>query len=541
MKKLPLALSTLTLVGSTGLAGGAILQNHSALAQNSPIVTLAASENYWEQDYVFLDPADGLAWKNFYLTEVYPAQSKIEMQFGTLAWDGFAIKRSVFAYFDYENGVTEKMADAMLPQLGVDNTGWIYSDDARSFSANLGTMNSGTLRFNNNLTGLLYYAFQVRRDSDGASFWMRGKVNYRRCTHAKAMDLTNSNFLCRATVTTDPSTRANTVTYKVRQNTQTIEFADDDPDTTWAEEWIEILRGRADGMKTSLELLRDIFLDPEGKLSGAANQLAKLRKNVDNLDEPGDLAQKVENLEAILKQAQEAYASWSGQSDAGQTEAMGQLQADVARLQAENSRLEDENRKLKEQNSLLESQLGQSDEELASENQRLRERLSELESKNQALESELAANRQVWQDKLSELEDKNQAQAAENEGLLQTIQQLEEELRRLGSDQTCTAPTAQTSQDTGSIQNDFSSQDADSSQNNSSIQNDDRVQSNSSAQNEQKVQDATASSGDNAEIEVPVLGSTKPERNLWWLMVVAIVSTGVLGLVIQRKARKLKR
>ena len=160
-----------------------------------------------------------------------------------------AMRRLILVYYDYENGVTEEVADQRLATLGEDDyTDWAvrlaYKEMNLAEHPHLTNLTGFDVEFEvemlENRTDLIYYAVEYgvpTLTEDGETEWtetewLRGKLDYRQCVHSVDFDLNlvGSAPTC-MTKLVEPGKNAVWTIGVQDKNEQVI---------TWDEEWREI-------------------------------------------------------------------------------------------------------------------------------------------------------------------------------------------------------------------------------------------------------------------------------------------------------------
>lgn len=202
-------------------------------------------EYYWEGAY---NTEANIDSPYFEMRHLFPTLNLVAVE-TRMATKERAMRRLVLAYYDYENGVTEEVADQRLATLGEDDyTDWAvrlaYKEMNLADHPYLTNLTGFDVEFEvemlENRTDLIYYAVEYgvpTLTEDGETVWaetewLRGKLDYRQCVHSVDFDLNlvGSAPTC-MTKLVEPGKNAVWAIGVQDKNEQVI---------TWDEEWREI-------------------------------------------------------------------------------------------------------------------------------------------------------------------------------------------------------------------------------------------------------------------------------------------------------------
>ena len=202
-------------------------------------------EYYWEGAY---NTEANIDSPYFEMRHLFPTLNLVAVE-TRMATKERAMRRLVLVYYDYENGVTEEVADQRLATLGEDDyTDWAvrlaYKEMNLADHPYLTNLTGFDVEFEvemlENRTDLIYYAVEYgvpTLTEDGETEWtetewLRGKLDYRQCVHSVDFDLNlvGSAPTC-MTKLVEPGKNAVWTIGVQDKNEQVI---------TWDEEWREI-------------------------------------------------------------------------------------------------------------------------------------------------------------------------------------------------------------------------------------------------------------------------------------------------------------
>lgn len=322
-----------------------------------------------------------------------------------------ALKKLVIAYRNYEEGITEEVADSRALELGADDVsdwGVLALDLEFPEGNNIGLLQmkpTEGIRFEDNLTDIVYfaalYADKVNDDDGGYHFenevWERGKLDYRSCIH--------SSVFRRLHVTCNLSDYNEDVTYVPTSTSSNVVVPEGEVVIDWETEWRDAQRSTLNKTIQNLTLLDQKIDQADEILDNADATLMKLLKT---MPQSGGLDTEI----IIAKEWQKAIQlirnllAVDRGDDTGNQE-LEQLRSEVTELLKTVQDLTDRNRSLDRGNELLSSE----NQDLVLENQRLKESINSLRGDNQALGKNVEAlgaeNRDLL-DKIAQLEKDNQ-------------------------------------------------------------------------------------------------------------------------------------
>ena len=202
-------------------------------------------EYFWEGAY---NTEANIDSPYFEMRHLFPTLNLVAVE-TRMATKERAMRRLVLVYYDYENGVTEEVADQRLATLGEDDySDWAvrlaYKEMNLADHPHLTNLTGFDVEFEvemlENRTDLIYYAVEYgvpTLTEDGETEWtetewLRGKLDYRQCVHSVDFDLNlvGSAPTC-MTKLVEPGKNAVWTIGVQDKNEQVI---------TWDEEWREI-------------------------------------------------------------------------------------------------------------------------------------------------------------------------------------------------------------------------------------------------------------------------------------------------------------
>lgn len=355
MKKLPVIMSAAMMTAaSVGVLTPKVLANEdktSFIGQD--LITLALSENLLDSgimmtrsgvDKMYLD-------SNHMVNELYPTlinQRDNSLYFQDMMAGDWRPQWLTVVWMDYENGITEEMADARLGTLGVvDASEWavIYSDgriNQTSLSGFVEKVNGVELL--DNKSDLLYYAVRWAREveqDDGTviledDYWTRGKIDYRKCVHSDNYDVVTTR--CRQ-VRTDVD---KTFDFEIQQNKSpfaVVAYPNGEKVITWDEEWRGILRERSKLYSDRMAVLVDFLSNPEEFLSNVENVVGKMLKVLPGLSDINDVLDETQRTQFNVELARQLYSELNGGDS-------GELLEVIKRLESEKGVLEKDKEEL---------------------------------------------------------------------------------------------------------------------------------------------------------------------------------------------------
>lgn len=418
MKKIPLLLSTLTLV--TGVSS---LTNTTLVVSVSATDTVATSTEvtdlYFEDLYTMSE--------YFRIEELDFINQRLTYNVGHAMSTEWALPQKILIVArDYEGGITEKEADEASKTLGVGDDGWYQTlVTSKKVGATNYMLANGIA---DNLSDIIYFAIQYgHKTNQGLEdvYWVRGKVDYRKCIHSDFFDA-----------------KTMTCTVRVNNNTQTAElagiaadgyiaFPEDEKVLTWEEEWKEAVKEHIADLNTLLTHIKTQLPITGVTLEQAGTSIKNLQKSIAEMTGTQSLDKGLTQLQTLLQQTQAIYDWMIG---AEQQKNMDSLQAQLDAALAEIKRL-------KQDSTTGEDEIMQAQRELAEMTQKWREAQEKLvivEADNQQKQADLATAQaeleklykeiQILQEHLDTLETKLSESTATNNIAQAEITQLREQI-----------------------------------------------------------------------------------------------------------------
>lgn len=363
MKKIPVLLSTMTVVGSLGL--GALLPGTTlTYAKDAEINLMAAAEDI---GYIYTEA-------------IYPARQQVDIR-GILN-SGWFVKRIIVSGLDYENGFTESDAEAGWNDIGLEKADWElrFADYETNGSSDVWlTLKNGGLSANR--TRVLYYAVLVgegTRNSNGVvewageETWIRGKMDYRSCAASSVFNEATMYCLNRSSLQDTP------VYVPYLSNGKPVETIEGEEIRSWEQEWREIQEKRLSDTRSEMSNLERYLTNALSMLDMADQTLGGLEITLPNTTWADEMTiNQVHQLQQTVAYLQSYYKNIN--VGGGQDEELLELQRQISelenervellaqleeakgelgRLQEENSTLRDENGVLRDENNTLRNEVG---------------------------------------------------------------------------------------------------------------------------------------------------------------------------------------
>jgi len=327
VKKAPFLLSTLTVVaGISGLVNTAFVPIPSVIAAESSFINKISDvydfDLYTVSNYFRLEKLD---FRNNHI--VYAVG-------GTANSQGIRAQRAIIAMRDYENGITEEEADALLPSLGVGNKTWYKAivDDIKPSATNYTYPKNISL--SDNLPDVLYIAVQYGHETvnnDGKKiledeFWVRTKVDYRKCIHSSVFDISNMTCAVKYDYT------AHTADLVALRGENDVLLPENEAVITWKEELKQALKARAAALNAQLAHMKTQLSSVGTTLYWADVAIGNMQKSTTELENSKDLDKPLADLRKLLQDVKDIYDWMIGEK---QQENMDALQAELNAVRAE--------------------------------------------------------------------------------------------------------------------------------------------------------------------------------------------------------------
>lgn len=526
MKKTPILLSTLAL--ATGVSG----ITNAALSLVPPVSALEVATTDVDQYHdVYVD--------DLYEMNQYFRINELDFQKNRIVYDvrgnytliGVRAQRALIVMRDYEAGVTEAEANERSKTLGVSDEGWYQTlvNNKTVAATNYAPIKDYDLK--NNLSDVLYFAIQfgeLTTDENGKKvlqneYWVRGKVDYRKCIHSDLFDA--ETMVCAMRI----NNNAKTAVLAAIENGEWVMFPEDERVITWEEEWKLALKDKIAGLNTQLKHMDTQLSSVDKTLIQVATTIKNMQKSMGELKDTQELEQGLTQLQALLKQVQKTHDWMIGaeqkkvmdnlqetlndalaeierlkQQSTGDMGEVSSVQKELVRLQAEIQALQ---AKLTEANSQLGQEKANTEsakQELEQIEIKMKKILVEKEENMQKLQI-LTNDKMALEQENTKLKQENVDLMAQNLTLNTKIKELE---AALAEKPVCTVITE--------VKADVEP----------------GVEGNKSATVE------TASESTNmAEtevVEVPNLGEVETKTNFWWIVAAAVGVLGVLGVCCKK-------
>ena len=409
MKKLPLFLSTaMVATTSLGVLAPVVLANDGGVRDNlleagvlQGTRSLALAESVLYPDRLYTDT-------NHMIKELMPTlidQKSNEIYLQDVMAGDWRPQWLTIGWMDYENGVTEAQADAGLERLGTqDCKDWavIYSDGeiTQTSLSGYAKRTNKAVKLADNKSDMLYYAVRWAREVRGEDgtvvleddHWVRGKIDYRRCVHSDVYkkEVTRCRQIKAATdATYGFEVQENSGSYRV------IPYSEGEVVMTWDEEWRKILTERSKEYSDKMAALVEFLSKPDEFLDNVDAVVMKMLKVLPGMEDMSRVLTETQGTERNAKLARELYKKLLDEGD-DNTQVLQQM---ITQLEAQKAALEVTKTELETDKAGLEGELSEAKalaEQLSVQKNRLEERIRELEEAGDGNGSDL--------EKLKELE-----------------------------------------------------------------------------------------------------------------------------------------
>lgn len=505
-------LSTLAVVTSISGVGASLMSSNSAWAveDETNIIVNSLDELGAYLQFEYIDPNGGIRFSF--------NQQPVEFWLG---------------YLDYEHGVSEAVADALLSTLGQGDDDWfvtIRHDDKTSFWHTV--VPTKPAKLSDNESEIIYFALRYGDKVAGTDevqneYWVRGKIDYRRCYHSMAYQ---DGMYCRPLM---DNTTGELTFLPVDTKTSTVSLAPEgEVVMTWEAEWRQILKRRSETMLAIIKQF-DQELPNVGKtiLEQFETDVRNLKILAGSVTNTDTVRTQTEEILRLVTKVREKFSNSIGENQLGQ---YLQLQSDYQKLRDSINSGEtgdDNNEDIKEIVKTLRETIAQKEAEvqdlmvqvakLKQENTDLTQANTTLADENQCLKQSngsLVVENQRLKEENVNLTDSNQKLIKENASLQARIKALEVELAQ------------ERSRGVGEIRvNTINNSSAGNSQGTASAVENAGVGEPVEVAEMNEVIETT-----NAEVEVPNLGEVDTRTNWWWIAAGVMALCGSLGLWCKR-------
>lgn len=525
MKKTPILLSTLAL--ATGVSG----ITNAALSLVPPVSALEVATVDADQYHdVYVD--------DLYEMNQYFRINELDFQKNRIVYDvrgnytlvGVRAQRALIVVRDYEAGVTEAEANERSKTLGVSDEGWYQTlvNNKTVAATNYAPIKDYDLK--NNLSDVLYFAIQfgeLTTDANGKKvlqneYWVRGKVDYRKCIHSDLFDA--ETMVCAMRIN-----NTKTAVLAATENGEWVMFPEDERVITWEEEWKLALKDKITGLNTQLKHMDTQLSSVDKTLIQVATTIKNMQKSMGELKDTQELEQGLTQLQALLKQVQKTHDWMIGaeqkkvmdnlqetlndalseierlkQQSTSDIEGVSQTQKELEKLQVEIQTLQ---AKLAEVNSQLNQEKVNTEsakQELEQVKAKMKEILVEKEENMQKLQI-LTNDKTALEQENTKLKQENADLMAQNLTLNTKIKELE---AALAEKPVCTVITEVKADAEPAVEDNKST----------TVE----IASESTNMAETEV------------VEVPNLGEVETKTNFWWVVAAAVGVLGVLGVCCKK-------
>lgn len=339
MKKIPIFLSALAVIGaSAGLAGATMIDKTDAVAQHKVAlwggqdIDVAADLAMFYTNQGVEPVIANQATRYVKLSRIDPVSSRLtfEVEMPSQGWKVRSIK---VYYRNYDNNITEKMADEAFALTGVEGMGdWGVKlvDRVLTPAMSAPTIGSavkiGTLTANR--TNQVYYAVEFapttnstgREDwAEAESLWVKGKVDYRDCGHSSAYDAKTMSCAIRSTID-------GTIYYLPEKSGTEVALPDGEVVKSWADEWREMQLERAQAAYKKMETLNYQLVNALKFIGEAETSLDKIELAVTEVGEDADglIPYNVKITRELIAKLRTAYAALGVAGNQDELEALRQ-------------------------------------------------------------------------------------------------------------------------------------------------------------------------------------------------------------------------
>lgn len=535
MKKAPLLLTTLALAtGTSGITNAMLPLTSPASALEVASLEADQTTDIYVEDLYEMNQYFRLAELDFQKNRiVYDVK-------GNYTLEGVRAQKVLIVMRDYESGVTEAEASEKSKSLGVGDSDWYKTLVTSTVVGATNYMPVKNYNLKDNLSDVLYFAVQFGErvtDENGHkvlkdAYWVRGKIDYRKCIHSDAFD--PETMVCAVRI----NYNTKTATLAAISEGNWLMFPEAEQVITWEEEWKLALKDKIKGLNTQLTHMDEQLSNVDMTLIQAATTIKNMQKALTELKDTQELEQGLTQLQALLQQVQKTY-DWT--IGAEQQKVMNEVQNALNDALAEIERLKqqpmgDAEEALQAQQELKKAQ---------AEVQKLQVKLLELESQ---LDSE-QANSVVAKQELVQLEAKIKEIVMEKEGMMQKIQDLTKEKSTLE------AENSRLKQENTALQAKNADLVAQNETLNTKIKELEALLAEKPtctvitevrAESEPLIDDSgltgaeimsetNSMPAETEVVDVPNLGEVETKTNFWWIAVAIVGTLGVLGVCCKRR------
>ncbi len=370
--------------------------------------------------------------------------SDSSFSFVLMAPNGWRLETFELVYRNYEQGITERVADEAARTLGEqDSSAWAIRIAKKDYPEDFTAGRFAQVGFpsktflSDNLTNELYYALKLVDQSNPAEYtWKRGKLSYRRCAKTEGFD--DATMQCQMAVVDGYHTPKLKKAYNY--GNKYLDMIPEDQIEDWGTEWRRVLTERHNRLAELLDnsdLYVRNFISNMNNVETLLTQLDKTQNSVSGLEE---IANDLGNRRTQLQSLRDYYASLRGDSAAG--EELENLREQNQNLISQNNNLTSERDNLiSEKNNLASEKanliaektnltnqvatLEQEKRDLSTQVEQLQKEIEELKGAGSA-DSE-------WQEKVAILETEKNALVESNRTLENRNNALESENQTLKS------------------------------------------------------------------------------------------------------------
>lgn len=417
MKKIPLVLSGLVLTASGANLTTAVLATNSNQTNNSTGVisytidsgiaemALTTSNGYIRADHTTFNHYEH--YRQILIQNIGINRNSMTIRFDD-AFEGWKPLQAVIVYRDYENGVTEAEADEKFKELTNEKNDWsveLLNKEMTTAAMSWSTTLNRDHQLKDNLTDIVYYAVKYGRettDADGNkqltdTYWLRGKVDYRKCGHSKVFN--QDTMTCFARLDSDNKV-VNYLPHDREGNFLTL--PENEVIRPWEDELATVLSEKANKVREELNVLLSNLIRVKTIMSDAEVDITKLNKAAPSSSDADSLLIQAYSLEELLKRTQGIYNGIAASGDI-----VCPTESEVKRLEQELAEIEAELRAAEARITAAETRATTAESKQA-----------DAEAKLQTAEEKLAENRQKLQEsEQKRIEAENQTQEAQQKML----------------------------------------------------------------------------------------------------------------------------
>lgn len=508
MKKIPIYLSALVLTGvGAAFLGVDLLDKSGVIAQSETESLNLLEETARNLATVYttanVDPIIANQVTRYVkLSRIDPVANRVtfELEMPDQGWKVRSIK---VYYRDYENNITEKVADEKFALTGVEQMNdWGVKLVDRTLTPAMSAPTIGSAvkigLLTANKTDQAYYAVEFAEVTNNSgreewsetkSLWVQGKVDYRNCGHSEVYD--NKTMACAVRPAADGK-----IFYTPEKSGVEVTLPAGEVVQSWADEWRELQLERAQAAYKKMDTLRYQLVNATKFIGEATNSLDKIELAVEEVGEDADglIPYNVRITRELIAKLQTTYAALGVTGDQEELEAL-----------------------------------------------RHEKTVWEQERKDWTTErAELSVAREGLEKENEALKQKNDTLAQEKEGLWQQNETLDQEKEALAKEleavksQVTTAEVARPSVTYKVVETGQRTETALAANNEKPAVKEVNSQKQEQIEMESEIMKMIDATDLGETVEIPDLGEIETNNNVWWWIIPIILACGMVGYSIKR-------